>query len=36
VDSAGPFIRLLDEADAKYIFLGNVDTVFYFNNPLKG
>ena len=34
-DSAGPFIRLLDEADAKYTFLGNVDTVFYFKTALK-
>jgi prolyl oligopeptidase len=35
VDSAGPFIRLLDEADAQYAFLGNVDTVFYFYTDLE-
>ena len=35
VDSAGPVIRLLDEADAKYAFLGNVDTVFYFYTDLE-
>jgi prolyl oligopeptidase len=35
VDSAGPFIRLLDEADAQYTFLGNVDTVFYFDTDLE-
>ena len=35
VDSAGPFIHLLDEADAKYAFLGNVDTVFYVHTDLE-
>ena len=35
VDSAGPFMRLLDEADAKYAFLGNVDTVFYVYTDLE-
>jgi prolyl oligopeptidase len=29
VQSAGPFSRLLDEADAQYEFLGNVGQVFY-------
>ena len=35
VDSTGPFVRLLDEADAKYAFLGNVDTAFYFYTDLE-
>jgi len=35
LDSTGPFIRLLDKADAKYTFLGNVDTVFYFDTDLE-
>jgi prolyl oligopeptidase len=30
VHGAGPFIRLLDEADAHYAFLGNAGQVFYF------
>jgi prolyl oligopeptidase len=30
VDGGGPFIRLLDDADASYVFLGNVGEVFYF------
>ncbi len=34
VESSGPFIRLLDEADARYEFVGNVDSVFYFNTDL--
>jgi len=34
-DSDGPFIRLLDEADARYDFIGNVGSVFYFNTDLK-
>jgi prolyl oligopeptidase len=35
VDSPGPFIRLLDEADARYTLLGNVDTVFYIHTDLE-
>ncbi len=30
VPSDGPFIRLLDDADAYYAFLGNVGQIFYF------
>ncbi len=35
VKSTGPFIRLLDDADARYYFVGNVDSVFYFNTDLN-
>jgi prolyl oligopeptidase len=34
VESIGPFIRLLDKADARYDFIGNTDSVFYFNTDL--
>jgi prolyl oligopeptidase len=34
IQSTGPFIRLLDDADARYDFVGNVDSVFYFNTDL--
>ena len=34
IQSNGPFIRLLDDADARYDFVGNVDSVFYFNTDL--
>jgi prolyl oligopeptidase len=34
VASDGPFIRLLDTADARYDFIGNVDTLFYFHTDL--
>lgn len=34
IQSPGPFIRLLDDADARYDFVGNVDSVFYFNTDL--
>jgi prolyl oligopeptidase len=34
VDSDGPFIRLLDKADANYRFLGNEGTRFYFLTTL--
>ncbi len=34
VESTGPFIKLLDDADARYDFVGNVDSVFYFNTDL--
>ncbi|MFQ5638384.1 MAG: prolyl oligopeptidase family protein [bacterium] len=35
VDSEGPFIRLLDEADANYVPIGNVDSVVYFRTDLQ-
>ena len=35
VDSNGPFIRLLDEADAQYTFLGHVGRVFYLLTNLE-
>jgi prolyl oligopeptidase len=35
VHSDGPFIRLLDEADAYYVFLGNVGQIFYFLTNLE-
>jgi len=31
----GQFIKLLDEADARYDFAGNVESVFYFNTDLN-
>jgi len=34
VESTGPFVKLLDEADARYDFIGNNDSVFYFNTDL--
>jgi prolyl oligopeptidase len=34
VESNAPFIRLLDDADAAYNFLGNDGTLFYFNTDL--
>ncbi len=34
VESTGPFVRLLDDADARYDFVGNIDSVFYFNTDL--
>jgi len=34
LESDGPFVKLLDEADAKYSFVGNVGTEFYFNTDL--
>ncbi len=33
-DSGGPFIRLLDEADATYRFIGNSGPLFYFRTTL--
>ncbi len=30
LESDGPFVRLLDEADARYDFLGNLGPIFYF------
>ena len=35
VESTGPFIKLLDDADASYNFIGNVGSVFYFNTDLE-
>jgi prolyl oligopeptidase len=29
-----PFVRLLDDADARYDFIGNIGTLFYFNTDL--
>ena len=34
VQSISPLIRLLDDADARYDFIGNTDSVFYFNTDL--
>ncbi|MCP4613599.1 MAG: S9 family peptidase [Planctomycetes bacterium] len=34
VESSGPFVRLLDNADARYDFIGNVDSIFFFNTDL--
>jgi len=34
IESDGPFVRLLDDADARYDFIGNVDSVFFFNTDL--
>ena len=34
IDGDGPFIRLLDEADARYDFLGSMGPVFYFLTDL--
>ncbi len=34
VDSDAPFVRLLDEADADYTFIGNDGPVFYFKTDL--
>lgn len=34
VESTDSFIRLLDEADARYEFIGNIESVFYFHTDL--
>jgi prolyl oligopeptidase len=34
VQSSGDFIKLLDEADASYTFIDNLDTIFYFRTNL--
>ena len=34
VQSTDPFIKLLDDADASYDFIGNIDSVFYFHSDL--
>jgi prolyl oligopeptidase len=35
VESPAAFIRLLDDADARYDFIGNVDSLFYFHTDLN-
>ncbi len=35
VDSAAPFVRLLDDADAEYTFVDNDGPVFYFKTDLN-
>ncbi len=35
VESAGAFTKLLDDFDARYDFIGNDDSVFYFNTDLS-
>ena len=35
VESTGPFIRLLDEADASYSLIGNDGTIFYLQTNLQ-
>jgi prolyl oligopeptidase len=34
VNSSAPFVKLLDKADARYDFIGNNDSLFYFNTDL--
>jgi len=34
IDDTGPFVKLLDAADARYDFLGNIGSTFYFNTDL--
>jgi prolyl oligopeptidase len=34
VDSSEPFSRLIDKADARYTYIGNVDSVFYLRTDL--
>jgi prolyl oligopeptidase len=34
VGDSGPFVRLLDKADARYDFIGNLGSVFYLNTDL--
>ncbi|MBW8042303.1 MAG: S9 family peptidase [Planctomycetes bacterium] len=34
VESTSPFIRLLDEADARYDLIGKIDSVLYFHSDL--
>jgi prolyl oligopeptidase len=31
IEGGGPFVKLLNEADARYDFIGNTGTAFYFN-----
>jgi prolyl oligopeptidase len=35
VDSTQPFVRLLDQAEARYDLVGNVGSIFYFNTNLQ-
>ena len=35
IDSTGPFVRLLDDADAEYTFVGNDGPVFYLKTDLN-
>ncbi len=35
VDGTAPFVRLLDEADADYTFIGNDGPIFYFKTDLQ-
>ena len=35
MESTGPFIKLLDSADARYDFIGNNDSIFYFDTDLN-
>jgi len=35
LEGDGQIIRLLDEADARYVFMGNVGTIFYFHTTLQ-
>ena len=35
VPSTEPFVRLLDDADARYEFIGNTDSLFYFHSDLN-
>jgi prolyl oligopeptidase len=34
LEGKGPFVRLLDKADAEYAFIGNRESTFYFNTDL--
>ncbi|UCF42295.1 MAG: S9 family peptidase, partial [Planctomycetota bacterium] len=34
VNSFAPFVKLLDKADARYDFIGNADSLFYFETDL--
>lgn len=34
LEGEGPFVRLLDKADAEYAFIGNRESTFYFNTDL--
>jgi len=35
IETAEPFTKLLDKADARYDFIGNVGSVFYFNTDME-
>jgi len=34
VDSDGDFVRLLDDADGKYLFINNIGSIFYFHTDI--